>query len=188
MLASGIAVSLLLLAGCRQDMHDQPKLEPYETSTFFADGQASRLPIPGTVARGWLRDDAHLYRGVGADGGFAQTLPMELTRELVERGRERFDIFCSPCHGRTGDGQGMIVRRGFKQPSSLHHERLREMPYGYFFDVITNGFGQMSSYAVQVPVADRWAIAAYIKALQGSRHTTVEALSSEEQRQLEELE
>lgn len=178
----------LVLSGCRQDMHDQPKYEPYEVSTFFGDGQASRLPVPGTVARGLLRADSHLYRGVGADGGFATTLPMELDRALVDRGRERYDIFCSPCHGRAGDGQGMIVQRGFKQPASFHEARLRDTPYGYFFDVMTNGFGEMSDYATQVPVTDRWAIAAYLKVLQSSHYTNIAELSAEERSQLEELE
>lgn len=184
------AVLALLLAalGCRQDMHDQAKYEPYEESDFFADGQASRPSVPGTVARGWLREDDHLYRGLGPDGGFASTLPMPLSRALVERGRQRFDIFCSPCHGRTGDGNGMIVQRGFKRPPSLHEERLRDMPFGYFFDVMTNGFGQMSSYAAQVPVEDRWAIAAYVRALQSSRHVDVASLPEADRQLLEGLE
>jgi mono/diheme cytochrome c family protein len=166
-------------------MHDQAKYEPYEASDFYADGEASRKPVAGTVARGWLREDPHLYRGVGADGGFATTLPMELSRDLLERGRERYDIYCSPCHGRTGDGLGMIVQRGFKQPTSFHEARLREMPYGYFFDVMTNGFGQMSSYATMVPVDDRWAIAAYLRVLQSSRYAPVGELAEEDRRQLE---
>ena len=180
-----LAVAALALVGCRQDMHDQAKYEPYEVSDFFADGRASRLPVPGTVARGWLREDPHLYRGIGADGAFATTLPMPLSRDLVERGHERFDIFCSPCHGRTGDGQGMIVQRGFKQPASLHETRLRDMPYGYYFDVMSNGFGEMSSYASQVPVEDRWAIASYVRALQLSRQVDVSQLTDTERRQLE---
>jgi mono/diheme cytochrome c family protein len=181
-------LALLTFVGCRQDMHDQAKYEPYEVSDFFADGRASRALVPGTVPRGWLRDDPHLYRGIGEDGTFATTLPMPLSRDLLERGRERFDIFCSPCHGRTGDGEGMIVQRGFKQPASLHEARLREMPYGYFFDVMSNGFGQMSSYTTQIPVEDRWAIAAYVRTLQTSRYVDVKTLSADDRRQLEELE
>ncbi len=171
---------MLASVGCRQDMHDQPKLEAYEVSDFFADGQASRQPVEGAIARGWLRADDHLYRGVGADGAFARTLPVEVDRALLERGRERYDIFCSPCHGRTGDGRGMIVQRGFQQPTSFHDERLRAMPVGYFFDVQTNGFGQMSSYAAQVPVDDRWAIAAWIQTLQLSRNVPLDRLSGDE--------
>lgn len=180
-----LAVAALLTVGCRQDMHDQAKYEPYEVSDFFTDGRASRLPVPGTVARGWLREDPHLYRGIGPDGGFATTLPMPLSRELVERGHQRYDIFCSPCHGRLGDGLGMIVQRGFKQPASFHEARLREMPYGYYFDVMTNGFGEMSSYRAQVPVEDRWAIAAYVRALQLSRQVPQDQLTAAERRELE---
>lgn len=179
------SLALLALTGCRQDMHDQAKYEPYEASDFFADGEASRKLVPGTVPRGWLRDDGHLYRGVGDDGGFATTLPMPLSRELLERGRERYEIFCSPCHGRTGDGVGMIVQRGFKRPSSFHEARLRDMPYGYFFDVMTNGFGEMSSYSAQVPVEDRWAIAAYLRVLQSSRNMPVTELPEGDRRRLE---
>ncbi|MDH3403311.1 MAG: cytochrome c [Acidobacteriota bacterium] len=179
------ALALLVFAGCRQGMYDQARYEPYEDSDFFADGRASRLLVEGTVPRGWLRADPVLYTGIGADGGFAAELPVALTRELVERGRQRFEIFCSPCHGRTGDGLGMIVQRGFKQPASFHEARLRAMPYGYFFDVVTNGFGQMSSYASMVPVADRWAIAAYVRVLQTSRYIAVDELPAEDRRRLE---
>ncbi len=179
-------VALFALVGCRQDMHDQPRLEPYEVSDFFADGVGARLPVEGTVARGWLREDDHLYRGIGDDGSFATEAPMAVDRALLERGRERYDIFCSPCHGRVGDGRGMIVQRGFKQPNSFHDERLRSMPIGYFFDVQTNGFGEMSSYSAQVPVADRWAIAAYVHALQLSQNVAAVDLSAADREALEE--
>ncbi len=171
-------LALTALTGCRQDMHDQPKYEPLETSAFFSDGRASRQPVPGTVARGELRDDDHLYRGLDANGELAATLPMPVTAEALTRGRERFDIFCSPCHGRAGDGRGMIVRRGFKQPESFHQDRLRDVPVGYFFEVATNGFGQMSGYSAQIPVKDRWAIGAYIRALQLSRNAPVAMLDA----------
>lgn len=174
------ALLALLGVGCRQDMHDQPKVEPFEASEFFADGMASRKPVGGTVARGQLREDDHFYRGLDPDGNFAAELPMPLTAELLERGRERYDIFCSPCHSRTGDGDGMVVRRGFKAPQSLHLERLRASPPGYYFDVISSGFGEMPSYASQVPVADRWAIVAYIQALQLSRHAERSRLDAED--------
>lgn len=161
-------------------MHDQPKYEPLETSDFFADGQASRLPVAGTVARGWPVEPAAVDTGLDAAGRLVTTLPVPLDAELVARGRERYDIFCSPCHARTGEGNGMIVRRGFKQPESFHSQRLRDIPVGYFFDVITNGFGQMSSYRAQVPIDDRWAIAAYVRALQLSRQTPAASLRPDE--------
>jgi mono/diheme cytochrome c family protein len=168
----------LLLVGCRQDMHDQPKLEPLEASTLFGNGSGSRPTVEGTVARGQLREDQLLYTGRTAEDQFATDLPMPLTRELLERGQSRFDAFCSPCHGRVGDGMGMIVQRGFKRPNSFHDQRLVDSPVGYYFNVITNGFSQMSSYAAQIPPNDRWAIAAYIKALQLSQSVSVERLSA----------
>ncbi len=160
----------LVSQGCRQDMHDQPKLQPLEASDFFADGMASRPLIEGTVARGQLRADDRFYRGVDEQGDFVAVLPVEVSSDLLLRGRERYDIFCSPCHGRTGDGDGMVVQRGFKAPQSFHQDRLRTSSPGYYFAAMTNGFGDMSSYAAQIPVADRWAIAAYIQALQFSRN------------------
>ncbi len=167
---AGVPFLVLLVGGCRNDMHHQAKIKPFRESTFFADGTSAR-PLPeGTVARGFLRADAALWRGQGPDGKFVEQIPVPLTRELLLRGQERFNIFCSPCHGRTGEGQGMIVQRGFKRPNSFHVDRLRAERAGYFFDVITNGFGQMSSYAVQVTPEDRWAIVAWIRTLQASQH------------------
>jgi hypothetical protein len=161
--------AILALAGCRQDMHDQAKVEPLEGSDFFADGRGSRPLVEGTVHRGGLRLDAHYYTGrIGET--FADSFPDPVTRESLGRGRERYDIFCAPCHDRVGGGLGMIVRRGFRRPPSFHIERLREAPPGYFVDVITRGFGAMSDYAAQVPPADRWAITAYIRALQLSQN------------------
>ncbi len=176
--AAAVAVALLAIgaaSGCRQGMYNQPKKKPLSESHFFHDGLSARVPPADTVARGWLRADAAYARGIGPDGKFVSTLPQEVvfSRELLLRGRQRFDVFCSPCHGREGNGLGMIVQRGFKQPPSYHIERLQHQPIGYFFDVMTNGFGQMSSYASQVPVEDRWAIAAYIRALQLSQHAVV---------------
>jgi cbb3-type cytochrome c oxidase subunit III len=167
------AVALLLGAACRQDMFNQPKARTYRAGEFFDDGASARVPVPGTVARGQLRADPVLHTGVGPDGRFVARLPLPLDRALLLRGRERFEIFCSPCHGRTGDGRGMIVQRGFKEPTSFHADRLRQQPIGYFFDVMTNGFGQMSDYSAQVPVRDRWAIAAYLRALQLSQHAPI---------------
>jgi mono/diheme cytochrome c family protein len=161
----------LLAIGCRQDMHDQPKIEPLEANAFFADGMGAR-PLPaGTVARGQLRDDVHLWQGKDAAGELVDSLPdgVELSRELLEHGRTRYEIFCSVCHDSTGSGRGMIVRRGFKQPPPLYQERLLAMPMGYFYDVVTNGYGLMSSYSKQLSVSERWAVVAYLRALQLSQ-------------------
>ena len=178
---------LLLLAlggfgalGCRQDMHDQPKLKPYRGSTFFADGSGMRAFPVNTVARGTLREDTHFFTGRLADGSMATELPMPMTRTLLKRGQERFKIYCTPCHGQVGEGRGMVVRRGYKQPVSYHEERLRQVPIGYFFDVMTNGFAVMPSYAAQIPPEDRWAIAAYIRALQLSQHVEAASLTPEQ--------
>jgi mono/diheme cytochrome c family protein len=160
------------LAACRQDMHDAPRYEPLEATTFFPNGSASRVPVTNTVARGQLNDDRHLYEGV-VDGRPAETFPMPVTADVMARGHERFDVFCSPCHGSTGVGNGMIVQRGFRQPPSFHDDRLTNAPIGYYFDVMTHGFGAMQDYAAQISVTDRWAIAAYIRALQTSRSATV---------------
>jgi mono/diheme cytochrome c family protein len=162
-----------LLAGCRQDMHDAPRYDPLEASTFFDDGRGSRTPVANTVARGMLREDEHLYEGK-INGQLADTFPMPVTAEMMARGRERYNVFCSPCHGRTGQGNGMVVQRGFRAPPSFHDDRLRNAPVGYFFDVETRGFGAMPDYASQIPVADRWAIDAYIRALQLSQHATID--------------
>jgi mono/diheme cytochrome c family protein len=160
------------LTACRQDMHDQPRYEPLSQSTFFADGLSARSPVAGTVARGHLREDTLLYTGK-IDGANATTFPFPVDARVMARGRERYDIFCSPCHARTGLGDGMVVQRGYRQPPTLHSDRLRGAPPGHFFDVITNGFGAMPEYAAQIPAEDRWAIVAYIRALQLSGHATL---------------
>ena len=176
----------LVASGCelRQAMYDQPRYEPLEASPFFEDGLSSRQPVEGTVARGHLRLDDHYFRGT-VNGEPATTIPIAVTRELLDRGRERYDIFCSPCHDRTGTGNGMIVQRGLKQPPSYHEDRLREVPIGHFFDVVTNGFGAMYSYASRIPVDDRWAIAAYVRALQFSQHADFDGLPAEDKAQLQ---
>lgn len=179
-----VAALPVVLAGCRQDMHDAARYDPLERSTFFADGRSARMPVANAVARGQLREDEHLYTGkVG--GQPATEFPMPVTAEVMARGRERFDVFCSPCHGRTGEGNGMIVQRGFRRPPSYHEDRLRTAAPGYFFDVMTNGFGAMQDYAAQVPVTDRWAIAAYIRALQLSHHATVDDVPAERRAELD---
>ncbi len=160
------------LAACRQDMHDAPRYDPLEATTFFANGSAARQPVANTVARGLLNLDRHLYEGV-EDGRAAELFPMPVTTEVMARGQERFNVFCAPCHGRLGAGNGTIVQRGFRPTPSFHDERLRQAPVGYFFDVMTHGFGAMQDYAAQVPVADRWAISAYIRALQMSQRATL---------------
>jgi mono/diheme cytochrome c family protein len=169
---AAVVVLALTSAACRQDMHDAPRLDPLEASTFFPDRQGSRPYVANTVARGLLREDEHLYQG-RIDGQLADTFPMPVTAEVMARGQERFNVFCQPCHGPTGAGNGMVVQRGFRAPTSYHEDRLRNAPVGYFFDVMTNGFGAMQDYAAQVPVADRWAIAAYIRALQLSQRASV---------------
>ena len=180
-----VALGGLGAIGCRQDMHDQPKLKPYRSSAFFADGSGMRALPAHTVARGTLQEDTHFYTGRMPDGSMATELPMPMTRALLKRGQERFTIYCTPCHGQLGDGRGMVVRRGYKQPTSYHDERLRQVPIGYFFDVMTNGFAVMPSYAPQVLPEDRWAIAAYIRALQLSQHVDVSTLSPVERAALD---
>lgn len=170
---------------CRQQMADQPNYRPLVKSEFFADGRSARPAIPGTVARGQLQEDEQFYTG-RLGGEAAATFPFPVTREVLYRGQERFDIFCSPCHDRVGNGQGMIVRRGFRAPPSLHIERLRESRPGYFFEVISRGFGTMPDYAEQIPPADRWAIAAYIRALQLSQQAALTDAPENEQRRLRE--
>jgi mono/diheme cytochrome c family protein len=197
----------LLTFGCRRDMQDQPKMKPYRSSTFFADGLSWRPPVEGTVARGFLKTDTEFFTGkkAGKTGASAAAVPTQtttgpqptgttpvaatqpqgaaaypddvelfpipVTKEVVRRGKERYEIFCSACHGLTGNGDGMIVRRGFRRAASFNDERLRGAPVGHFFDAITNGWGAMPSYAPQIPPQDRWAIVAYIRALQLSQQT-----------------
>lgn len=183
----GLLPLVLLTVGCRQGMFDQAKYEPYEASTLFADGGSSR-PLPqGSIPRGHLRADRGFHTGIGPGGEIVAQFPMEVDRKLIARGRERFNVFCLPCHGPAGAGNGMIVQRGFKRPPSFHIERLRNQPPGYFVNTISQGFGQMSSYASQVPPADRWAIAAYIRALQLSRHFPEDELTEQERAALEAL-
>ena len=151
-------------------MHDQPKFRGFRMTSFYPDKRSVRPVVEDTVARGQLRENDAFYTGK-ADGKPVATLPVPLTAELLARGQQRYDIFCSPCHDRTGGGLGMIVRRGYRRPNSFHIDRLRESPVGYFYDVMSNGFGAMSDYAGQIEPADRWAIAAYIRALQLSQHS-----------------
>ena len=191
---------LVISVGCRRDMQDQPKMKPYRGTSFFGDGTSMRQPIEGTIPRGQLRSDAEYYTGKKANAARptatpatqqqtagapantypddVDTFPFPVTKEVVDRGRERYEIFCTACHGLTGNGDGMIVRRGFRRAASFNDDRLRQAPVGHFFDAITNGWGAMPSYASQIPVQDRWAIITYIRALQLSQQNNAAASAS----------
>ncbi len=179
-----LAFLTVLGTACRQDMHDAPRYDALEESAFFADGRSARPLVAGTVARGRLYEDEHLYRGT-VDGALATTFPFEVGRADLERGRERYGIFCAPCHDATGVGDGRIVQRGFQRPASLHEERLRKAPVGHFFDVMTRGFGGMFDCADRVSAEDRWRIAAWIRVLQRSQQATLADVPAEERTELE---
>ena len=185
--ALGVLLILAALSGCgTAGMENQPRYEPLEASQFFPDGMSARPLVPGTVARGQLRLNDALYSG-RSNGQLVAELPVKLNRALVERGRERYNIFCVVCHDRTGSGEGMIPRRGFRRPPSFHIDRLRNAPVGHFYDVMTNGFGVMPSYAVQIEPRDRWAIISYVRALQLSRNVPAGELGPEVRAQLEKV-
>ncbi len=157
-----------LLAGCRQDMHDQPKFIPQRGTEFYADGRSSRPQVENTVARGQLHEDAYFYTGMQG-GKEGNAMPYPVTMEVLERGQERYNVYCTPCHSRVGNGAGMIVQRGYRPAGNFHTPRLLAAPLGHFFNVISNGYGAMPDYGTQVSPQDRWAIVAYIKALQLSQ-------------------
>jgi len=182
---SAIALAIFALAGCRQDMQDQPKFIPLRPSNFFDDGRSERPLIEGTVARGHLNDDAVLYTGMGPDGKPVDAFPFPVTKEAMERGQQRYDVYCAPCHDRTGHGDGMIVRRGYKQPPSYYSDQVRQLANGFIFDVITRGFGAMPDYAAQIPPRDRWAIVAYVRALEASETATLNDVPPGERAKLE---
>jgi mono/diheme cytochrome c family protein len=201
-----VLVVCLVATACRRDMQDQPKMKPYRGTSFFSDGLSSRQPIEGTVPRGFLRTDTAFFTGKkakapGAPAAPAATatpttqqqpsgaqqntypddvaeFPIPVTKEVVLRGRNRYDIFCSACHGLTGNGDGMVVRRGYRRAASFYDDRLRQAPVGHFFDAVTNGWGAMPSYAPQILPQDRWAIIAYIRALQASQENTATSTAS----------
>jgi Cytochrome C oxidase, cbb3-type, subunit III len=177
------AVAALLLAGCRLDMHLQPKYLPEQPTSFFHDGRSERQPVPGTVARGQLRLDDLLYTGM-ENGQVANRFPFPITSADLQRGREQYNIFCTPCHGYSGNGNGMIVQRGFPHPPSFHTDHQRANPVGHYFDVITNGFGEMYSYSSRVDPEDRWRIAAYIRVLQLSEHSSIQDVPADERQKL----
>jgi mono/diheme cytochrome c family protein len=184
----GHAIPLLLalalpFAACRPDMMNQPKAKPLSESDFFSNQAVARPIPPHTVERGGARENAAFYTGL-TNGTYVTRLPVKLTPELLARGRERFDVMCAECHDRTGSGSGMVVQRGFPQPPSYHVPRLRNAPIGHFFDVITNGYGVMYSYATSVEPEDRWAIAAYIRALQLSHNMKASELTPAEQQKV----
>ena len=174
----------VVLAGCRQDMHNQPRYKPLAATDFFGDGRSARPEVEGTVARGYLRIDKARYTGK-EDGADVTEFPFSITRADLLRGQERFNIYCSPCHSRIGDGNGMVVRRGFRQAASYHTDKLMKAPVGHFFDVMTNGFGAMPSYASRVEPDDRWRIAAYIRVLQLSENATIDDVPADQRAALE---
>jgi mono/diheme cytochrome c family protein len=178
LLPATLLMLLILNAGCRRDMQDQPKYKPLVRSTFFTDGRSAR-PVPAdTIARDELSNNDSFHTGE-ANGNFLDTIPVTVNLQLLHRGEDRYDIFCSPCHGRIGDGNGMIAQRGLRIPANLHTQRLREVPPGYLYQVITNGYGAMGEYSYQISVPDRWAIVAYLRALQFSRNARLSDVPAE---------
>ena len=177
-------VIALVGGGCRRDMQDQPKARPLRPSAFFPDGRSERPLVAGTVSRERATADPVVATG-RQNGDFVRASPIPISAALLARGRERYDIYCSPCHDRVGTGTGMIVERGYRRPPSFHDDRLRNAASGYIFDVITRGFGVMPSYAVQVPVLDRWAITTYIRALQRSQNATLADVPADQRAGLE---
>jgi len=187
-----LLLSSSILVACAGNMREQPHIVPYEESDFFPDKLSARQPPTHTIARGQLGDDPTLYGpigtptpGQGSTSASQDVYPFAITREVLERGQERFNIYCSPCHGRAGDGNGMIVKRGYKRPPSLYEQRLVNAPASHFFNVITNGYGSMPDYRAQVAPQDRWAIIAYIRALQLSRNATIQDVPADKRGELE---
>jgi len=179
-----LPLTLLLVLGCRQKMANQPRYDSLEPSDFFADGMSARPRLAGTVARGELVTDPFLSTGkIG--GQVADGFPFPVDKAVIDRGEQRFNIYCGQCHGRTGDGNGMIPSRGYRRPPSFHTETLRTAKTGHFFDVMTNGFGAMPPYATMIPPRDRWAIVAYIRALQLSQHAPLADVPAEDRAKLD---
>lgn len=179
-----VAGTVLGAGGCRQDMHNQPKYVTYRSSEFFRDGLSERQPVVGTVARGDLRADSYFYTGKNGTKEGDQ-FPFPITMQVMERGRERYDIYCSPCHSRVGDGNGMIVKRGYRQAANFHLPRYLSQPVGHYYDVISHGWGAMPDYAAQIEPADRWAIAAYIRALQYAQNATMTEVPADQRGKIE---
>lgn len=182
-------LACLSLVGCHQDMWIQPKVSAQDSSDFFTDAAASRLPVAGTVPTDAGIIDEAVHTGY-SEGKLVTSFPVEVDRKMLERGRERFEIFCTPCHGYTGDGQGMIAQRGLtlaRPVATYHSDRLRQMPIGHFVDVMTSGYGVMYPLADRIEPLDRWAIAAYIRVLQRSQNVKVSELSNAERAQLDKV-
>jgi len=177
------AALIVPLMGCRNDMHDQPRYKPLAATDFFSDHRSARQPVEGTIARGYARIDEARYTGK-INGEDIDQFPFPITKADIERGQNRFNVYCTPCHGRLGDGTGLVVQRGFRQPPSYYDERLMSAPVGHFFDVMTNGFGAMASYASRVEPDDRWRIAAYIRALQLSENAKISDVPTDQQQNL----
>ena len=182
-IGAALLATALLVSSCRRDMQDQPRFRPFRPTTFFGDGRSQRPRVAGTVARGELEEDELLYRGT-LGGKPADVFPYPVTAEILARGRDRYDIFCSACHGRVGDGDGTVVERGMRRPASFQAERLIQASPGYFFDVITRGFGAMFDLSDRIRAEDRWAIVAYVRALQRSQTARLADLSAEEREKL----
>jgi hypothetical protein len=177
----GLLIALILLTGCTLTMRDQPRYDTFEPGPFFADNLSARPSVPDTVARDEVYLNSHLYTGLAKrSNDFAPTFPFTITQEVLERGQERYEIFCTPCHGSVGDGQGLVVEYGLRQPPSFHSEELRQRPPGYYFDIISRGTRVMPSYAARIRPQDRWAIIAYIRALQLSQNAPVELVPPDE--------
>ena len=180
---AGSSVLLLSLTACRDDMHNEPRYKPLAESVFFGDHRSARPEVEGTIARGQLRLDDARYTGKIA-GEDVNEFPIPIAKEDIERGQARFNIYCTPCHGRLGDGSGMVVQRGFRQPPSYYSQRLMNAPLGHYFDVISNGFGSMASYASRVTPDDRWRIIAYIRALQLSESAKLSDVPADQRQNL----
>ncbi len=193
-------IILLLVSGCGRNrpsdrtpihpnpnMDNQEKYRPQSSSEFFDDGAAMRVPVAGTVPRGYLRNDNVFYHGLDADSQFVKVAPVEITAPLLARGQERYDIYCTPCHSRVGDGKGIVVNRGYPPPPTFHDPRLRELPDGQIFDVITNGIRNMPSYRHQITPEDRWAIVVYLRALQKSQNARLEDIPAEQRGHIREV-
>jgi mono/diheme cytochrome c family protein len=181
---AGAVLACLGLTACRDDMHNQPRYKPLAASAFFSDGRSARPAVDGTVARGHLRIDEARYTGKIAGEDITE-FPIPITKADIERGQNRFNIYCTPCHGRLGDGNGLVVLRGFRQPPSYYSQRLMNAPVGHFFDAVTNGYGAMPSYASRVQTDDRWRVIAYIRALQLSESAKLNDVPADQRQNLQ---